>query len=318
MISTMIWTMVAAKAKQGINAANTPESGNIKTAAKKGIFMIVMIALACGMKLCGDNEMLNNYFNEEMSGISLRQKSSTKLQSNDDAYWNMDDPYYVDEDVPTWGEDDEEDFEPTFDDEEDFEPIWEEEEDYKPRRHHKRRHYDDDYDEDYEEDYRPRRHHKRHHHEEEEYDEDYDMDYEEEPRRHHKRGHGKRGHGKRGHGKQHLRSGKSMYQQLQEKLTNDPQAFEREVKVAGAFTGVFLVAVVVSFMSLLSTYKKSVAKHEFLLAIYKNPNAKVVPTHKAKEFIEHKKLEVKHKRAVKAQKKIHEEYTEKMAQLAKI
>lgn len=111
---------------------------------------------------------------------------------------------------------------------------------------------------------------------------------------------------------------KSLYQTLQAKFENNPNSFKKEIKVAGAFTGIFLIAIVASFFSLLNTYKKSVAKHEFLLSIYQNPKAKVVPTHKAQEFIEHKKLEAKHKRTLKAQNAAQEEYNSKMAEIAKV
>lgn len=75
LISTMIWGFVAAKAKQGFNAATKPESINIKQSIHKGIFMCVAIALACGLKYAGEDKMLNTFVAEEFEGLNLAQQT---------------------------------------------------------------------------------------------------------------------------------------------------------------------------------------------------------------------------------------------------
>jgi hypothetical protein len=308
MVSSMIWSMVAAKAKQGINAANKPESGSIKSAAKKGIFCIVLVAIAAGMKLCGDNKMVNDFIGDQMqNGLSLAQTHT--VQAPEDPYWDMGDaawgnteedgdyadwePYYpsgeeVDEEIE---EDTEEDTEETLPEE-----IVDEVEDVIDEIKEK---WDDWWgpEEDDEEDFEPRRHHgDRKHHGKNKH---HGKHGQKEGRKHGK--HGKK-HGDK-HGKRNHKVKAAPHMTLQQKFEANPQGFKTQMKVAGGFTCVILVAVIVSYMSLLNTYKKSVAKHEFLLSIYQNPNAKVVPQHKAKEFVQTKKLEAAHKRTLKAQQK---------------
>lgn len=312
----MIWTLVAAKAKQGVNAANTKNSESIGQAAKKGIMMVVLIALACGMKLSGDNKMLDNFFNDEIKGINLAQ-SHSNVERRHKKWFDEEEededfsPYYEDED-----EDDMYDDEDMYNDEEiyddedmyDEDSYAEEEEEDSYDFENEDSYAEEEEEDSYEEEYQPRHHHdhrrkenrNRHHHDNSE--EDW------QPRRHHR--------GPRGF--LAAKQGETMYQTLQKRLRSDPLSFKKEIRVAGAFTVIFLAAIVVSFFSLLTTYKKSVAKHEFLLSIYQNPKAKVVPTHRAQEFIEHKKLEAKHKRTLKAQKAIEEEYTTKMAEIVQI
>eukprot|EP00117_Sycon_ciliatum_P031324 scpid78907/ scgid24523/ len=297
LISTMIWSLVAAKAKSGISAASKPESVSIKAAAKKGIFMVVLIAIATGMKLSGDNQMLDEFFNDNIKGLSLAQQSPVVGQEfENEPYWadeqdvddfdweeagewypNMDD----DEDIIEEIEETEEDLQKKIEEiEAKLAKLEEEAEENKPRRRHgnQRREFDD------EEEWEPRRKHGKKH------------------GRHHRRG---------GH---HVEAPKkiSLYEQIQTKYQNDPQALKREIKVAGVFTGVFVLAIAVSYLSLLNTYKKSVAKHEFLLSIYQNPNAKVVPQHQAKEFIAKKTYEVQQKKALKAQMAAQEHYNKQM------
>lgn len=67
----MIWGLVAAKAKQGINAAVKPESINIQAAAKKGIFYMVLIGLAVGLKFSGESEMINDLVADEFKPTNL-------------------------------------------------------------------------------------------------------------------------------------------------------------------------------------------------------------------------------------------------------
>jgi len=62
------------------------------------------------------------------------------------------------------------------------------------------------------------------------------------------------------------------------------------MKVAGVFGGVFLAVIATCFFAMMNQYHRAVARHEFLLEIFQNPKAKVVPNHRAQEFIEHKKL----------------------------
>ena len=77
------------------------------------------------------------------------------------------------------------------------------------------------------------------------------------------------------------------------------------MKIFAGFGVVFVACLVMCFFSVLNQYYKAVARHEMLLEIYKNPKAKVVPNHRAKEFIEQKKLQVRHKRALKAADEAH-------------
>ena len=300
MISTMIWSLVAAKAKHGIAAAGKPESGSIKSAAKKGIFMVVLIAIATGMKLAGDNQMLDEFFNDNIKGLSLAQSPVAPEFSGE----------------PMWADDfenieDEDDFEWYPEEEDEVEAIQEELEVVKKietvdegilaelRRISERLDSLENDDEEEEDEYVPRRHgrHNREHDDRKE-------------RRHHGKKHGK--HHRRGGHHVEAAPKPSLYEQIQAKYQNDPQALKREIKVAGVFTGVFVLAIAVSYLSLLNTYKKSVAKHEFLLSIYQNPNAKVVPQHRAKEFIAKKTYEVKQKKALKAQMAAQEHYNKQM------
>ena len=295
MISTMIWSLVAAKAKHGIAAAGKPESGSIKSAAKKGVFMVVLIAIATGMKLAGDNQMLDEFFNDNIKGLSLAQ-SPVVADFNEHMWADEKD----EDDFEWYPEETEEPF--------DFEDIIEEQEKTEEELLEELRRIeakldeleDDDDEEEEEEIVIPKRkHHKKAHHDREE------------------RKHGKKG---KKHGRHHRRGGHhveapkkiSLYEQIQSKYQNDPAALKREIKVAGIFTGVFVLAIAVSYLSLLNTYKKSVAKHEFLLSIYQNPNAKVVPQHRAKEFIAKKTYEVQQKKALKAQMHAQEQYNKKM------
>jgi hypothetical protein len=74
---------------------------------------------------------------------------------------------------------------------------------------------------------------------------------------------------------------KPLYQRLQEKFAENPEAMKAEYKTFAAFTGVFLIAVAISFFTMMSKYHKAVQRHEFLLEIYKNPKAKVLPNERA-------------------------------------
>lgn len=90
------------------------------------------------------------------------------------------------------------------------------------------------------------------------------------------------------------------------------------MRVAAVFGGVFIACLAMCFFAMLNQYHKAVARHEFLLEIYKNPKAKVVPNHKAQEFIEHKKLQVRHKRALKAAEDAHKELAFKQEKVNKL
>lgn len=307
LISTMIWGFVAAKAKQGMNAATKPESINIKQSIHKGIFMCVAIALACGLKYAGEDKMLNTFISEEFEGISLAQKAPVQQAQKP---WWAEEP--EEEDQPWWAEpidqdqdsgyvDDEIDGEPVWEEEEEeVEPMWEEEEEeHRHKRHHKKHHKR-----------HHKKHNKKHHRHHRDFDEDYEEDYEEEyrPRRHHRRHHEPKVQATR----------RPLYVRLQEKFANNPQALHAEYKAFACFTSVFILAIAVSFFAMMNSYAKAVRRHEFMLEIYKNPKAKVVAPEHAKQFIEHKKTEIKHKRLMKAQEHAQRQYDEKMSEIQKV
>lgn len=283
LISTMLWGFVAAKAKQGLNAATKPESINIKQSINKGIFMLVGIALACGLKYSGEDKMLNSFVSEAFEGVNLAQQAPAApvlkeakpwwAEEEQIPEWTEEEVYYpVEDDVEEWMPE-EEVYYPEEQSWEEEEEVYFEEEELEPRRHHGKRHHRR------EQEQRPRRQRRQ--------DRPVVMAA---PR-------------------------KSLGQRLQEKFAANPEAMKAEYKTFAAFTGAFIVAIAVSFFTMMGKYHKAVKRHEFLLEIYKNPKAKVLPNERANEYITHKKTEKKHKRLVEAQQKVHEKYQQKMAQI---